>query len=169
MSMLSRTINGVVAGAVGTVAMDLLWYRRYRQDGGDADFRSWEFATSTSSFEEAGAPGKVAQKIATAVGEELPQESAGTATNVMHWLTGAGYGIGHALLHHRRGVLLGGALTGLAAFGNSYAGLGALGIYKPIWQYDGDTLQKDLGAHLVFGAATVLAYSALQGLARSDT
>jgi hypothetical protein len=29
-----------------------------------------------------------------------------------------------------------------------------LGVYKPIWKYDLETLAKDLSAHLVFGTAT---------------
>lgn len=168
MSMLSRIVKGVVAGAVGTLAMDLIWYRRYRDGGGEDDFRSWEFATSTESFDEADAPGQVAHKVAAAVDIELPQESAGKATNVMHWLTGSGYGALHALLHHDRGVIGGGILTGLGAFANSCASLGALGTYKPIWECDGEPLRKDLGAHLAFGAATGLAYAALTRSSRSD-
>ena len=30
--------TGVIAGIVGTAAMDLVWYRRYRNGGGDASF-----------------------------------------------------------------------------------------------------------------------------------
>ncbi len=39
--------------------------------------------------------------------------------------------------------------------------MGAFGIYRPIWEYDRETLFKDLTAHLVFGLATGLAYRAL--------
>jgi hypothetical protein len=49
----------------------------------------------------------------------------------------------------------------VGAFANSYAVLGALGIYQPIWEYDADTLRDDLTAHLVFGAATAVAYRVL--------
>ena len=36
-----------------------------------------------------------------------------------------------------------------------------LGVYKPIWEYDLETLRKDLSAHLVFGTATAAAFCLL--------
>ena len=36
-----------------------------------------------------------------------------------------------------------------------------LGVYKPIWKYDLETLGKDLSAHLVFGTATAAAFGLL--------
>jgi hypothetical protein len=36
-----------------------------------------------------------------------------------------------------------------------------LGVYKPIWKYDLETLRKDLSAHLVFGTATAAAFCLL--------
>ena len=161
----ARIVKGVLAGAVGTLAMDLVWYARYRRGGGEDGFLDWEFATSTSSFEEASAPGRAGKKIAGAVGIELPDDAAGTTTNVMHWLTGLGYGAGHALRGGSDGVVSGGAVTGGGAFLNSYAVLGAMGVYEPIWEYDAETLGKDLSAHLVFGLTTALVYRVLSGRA----
>lgn len=37
-----------------------------------------------------------------------------------------------------------GLLTGAGAFANSYATLGAIGVYEPIWEYDTETLAQDL-------------------------
>jgi hypothetical protein len=162
-SLAARITRGAAAGVAGTLAMDLVWYVRYRRGGGQSGFVDWDFATSTDSFEEASAPGKVGRRIAGAVGVELPDEAAGTTTNVVHWLTGVGYGIGHGLLQHRRGAIAGGVATGVGAFANSYATLGAMGVYEPIWEYDRDTLVKDLSAHLAFGLAAGLAYRALGG------
>lgn len=163
----ARIARGVVAGVAGTLAMDLLWWSRYRRGGGDGGFADWEFATGTTSFEQAPAPGKVGQRAAEIVGVDLPDEVAGTTTNVVHWLTGVGYGTAHAMLNDgRRRGLPRGLLTGAGAFANSYATLGALGVYEPIWEYDGDTLAKDLSAHLLFGAATGLAYAALSHRSR---
>lgn len=162
-SRIGRIVRGLVAGVVGTLAMDLVWYGRYRRGGSRDGFGDWEFATSTSSFDEAPAPGQVGKRIADTVGVALPDQAAGVTTNVMHWLTGVGYGVGHALLQDGRGPVLGGAATGAGAFANSYATLGALGIYEPIWTYDRDTLVKDFSAHLVFGLAAGLAYRALPG------
>jgi hypothetical protein len=33
---------GAAAGALGTAAMDALWYARYRRGGGHGDFVGWE-------------------------------------------------------------------------------------------------------------------------------
>jgi len=161
-SIVGKVVRGAVAGAVGTAAMDLVWYRRYRAGGGEDGFRDWEFATGTTSYEQAGAPAKVAEKAASAVGADLPDDTAATATNVVHWLTGLGYGVARALLGPG-GVAVGGAATGVGAFLNSYATLGAMGIYDPIWEYDRETLTKDLTAHLTFGLATAAAYRLLSG------
>jgi hypothetical protein len=162
-SFVRRLTAGILAGAAGTLAMDAVWFSRYRSAGGTDGFSDWEFATSTASFEQASAPGQVGKKIADAVGIDLPDEAAGATTNVMHWLTGVGYGLGHALMQDRRSVPVGGIATGAGAFANSYATLGALGVYEPIWEYDRDTLVKDLTAHLTFGLATAAAYRLLAG------
>jgi len=42
-----------------------------------------------------------------------------------------------------------------------YVVLPLLGVYKPIWEYDLETLGKDLSAHLVFGTATAAAFRLL--------
>ena len=41
---LGALIRGVLAGAVGTVAMDLLWFYRYKRGGGESGFLDWEFS-----------------------------------------------------------------------------------------------------------------------------
>lgn len=158
MGLVGTIVKGAVAGAVGTLAMDLLWYRRYRQGGGEDGFTDWEFATGVQDFDNAGAPAQVGRKAASAVGVDLPDEVAGTTTNIVHWLTGIGYGIGHALAPWSDHPVAGGLVTGGGAFANSYATLGALGVYEPIWEYDAEALGKDLSAHLVFGVATAVAH-----------
>ena len=50
---------------------------------------------------------------------------------------------------------------GAAVWASGYVVLPLLGVYKPIWKYDLETLEKDLSAHLVFGTATAAAYSLL--------
>lgn len=157
-SMRQATAVGLAAGAAGTVAMDLLWYARYRRDGGDDSFSDWEFSTNTTSFDDAGAPAQVGRRMAHALHVDLPDEAAGTTNNVVHWATGAQWGIAYAVttrLAGRRSVGLG-AVLGAVACGTSYLLLGAAGIYKPIWEYDRVTLLKDFDAHLVFGLTTAL-------------
>lgn len=165
--LLTRLARGVVAGVLGTLAMDLLWWRRYRDGGGEDAFTDWEFATGVDTFDNASAPGQVGKRVAGLLGVELPDETAGTTTNVMHWLTGAGYGVAHEIVHDGDHPVLRGAVTGAGAFANSYATLGAIGIYQPIWEYDADTLRADLTAHLLFGVTTGVAHAALARRGRS--
>ncbi len=160
MGLAGRMARGVIAGIAGTVAMDLLWWQRSRRNGADDTFLEWEF-TDVDSFADAGAPAQVARLAAQAVGVEIPDQAAGTTTDVVHWLTGAGYGLGHALVHDGSRPLSSGLLTGTGAFLTSYASLGALGIYDPVWEYDRETLAKDAGAHLVFGLGVGIAHALL--------
>jgi len=161
--LLARLLRGALAGMVGTLAMDLLWWRRYRSGGGGDGFIDWEFASGVASFDEASAPGRVGQHAAALVGIDLPDDAAAATTNVVHWLTGAGYGVAHEFVPGGGGPALRGAATGTGAFANSYATLGAMGVYEPIWRYDSATLRSDLGAHLLFGVATGLAHAAMSG------
>lgn len=166
MGLLGGALRGAIAGAVATAAMDLLWYRRYRADGGDEDLRSWEFSTSATDFgEDAPAPARVGRRLAAIAGVELDESAVGATTNVVHWLTGIGWGqlagvASAALPVPALGV---GVATGVTAWGTSYAALGAAGIYEPIWSYDRATLWKDLSAHLVFATTlgTVLSVAQL--------
>ena len=74
-------------------AMDLVWYRRYRADGGDKGVVAWEFSTSASGFDdEAPAPAQVGKLVADAVGITLPDSAVATTNNVVHWMTGIGWG-----------------------------------------------------------------------------
>ncbi|MBF5043248.1 hypothetical protein FGE12_12685 [Aggregicoccus sp. 17bor-14] len=158
-SLLSRAARGVAAGAVGTAAMDALWYRRYRQDAGRESFPSWELSLSTRSYDDAGAPAQTARKLASLAHITLPEESAGLANTLVHWATGLGWGVAYATLAAgRRGApLVQGPLLGLCAWLTSYAVLPLLGVYNPIWKYDAATLAKDLSAHLLFGTGAALA------------
>ena len=45
--------RGLVAGAVGTLAMDVVLSARYRRGGGKRDFPTWEFSADISSWDEA--------------------------------------------------------------------------------------------------------------------
>lgn len=163
-----NAMTGAVAGAVGTLAMDLVWYARHRAQGGQQSFTDWDTATA-DSFDEAGAPARVGKKVADAADVELPDEAAGTTTNVVHWLTGVGYGMAHGLLRNGRGMVSSGLATGAGAFANSYVTLGAMGLYKPIWEYDAETLRKDLTAHLAYGLATSAAYTLLSASEGGDS
>lgn len=135
-------------------AMDLVWYRRYRADGGDEGFAAWEFSTSASGFDDqAPAPAQAGKRVADAVGITLPDTAVAATNNVVHWMTGIGWGKVSGLVAAAVPIprLAVGIATGITAWGTSYAVLGKLGIYRPINEYDKATLWKDLSAHLVFG------------------
>lgn len=93
MGIMADALSGVAAGLVATAAMDALWYRRYRTGGGDASFVDWEFTSDVTSYgADAPAPAQVGKRIADAVGIHLQPASAPMTNNVVHWLTGIGWG-----------------------------------------------------------------------------
>ena len=154
MGIVAGALRGAAAGIVATAAMDLLWYRRYRAGGGDRSLATWELSTEAVDFgDDAPAPARVGQRLAGLVGVELDDASVGTTNNVVHWMTGIGWGkaAGVAATVLPVPALGVGVATGVTAWGTSYAVLGRLGIYRPISEYDEATLWKDLSAHLVFG------------------
>ena len=166
MGVVSGAMRGAVAGAAATVAMDLLLFRRYRAGGGTDAFRTWEFSTTATDFgDDAPAPACVGKRIADTVGVRLDDSYVAPTNNVVHWLTGIGWGkfAGVVAVVLPLPPLAVGVATGVTAWGTSYAVLGKAGIYQPITAYDGPTLWKDLTAHLVFGA-TVGAALTLTGV-----
>jgi hypothetical protein len=158
-------ILGAVAGAVGTLAMDLVWYRRFRAGGGSQSFGAWETSEGTEGFEDAGAPARTAKAVADLVGVHLPESSARALNSAVHWGTGIGWGKAHGVAASVLGTSspLLGPVTAVAAWATSYAVLPLLGVYKPMREYDRDTLQQDLTAHLAFGATLGVTYRMLAG------
>lgn len=148
---------GLLAGAAATLAMDLVWFTRYKRSGGENNFLRWEFASASSSWDKASAPARVGKLLyETVTHEELTPDHIALTTNLMHWIYGVEWGVLLALaiggadrLRFLPQAPLFGALVWLA----SYASLPVAGVYKPIWAYDPKTLWEDLSAHLVYGAA----------------
>jgi hypothetical protein len=156
--------RGAVSGICGTIAMDTLLYKRYRKGGGHEDIRPWEFARSVTNWDNALTPGKLGGKLLRVVGRRpAPDSWARPTTNIVHWLTGAGWGIQYSVLGRNagRGRWALGLLLGPSAWATSYVVLPPLGLYKPIWEYDAGTLEKDLSAHMLFGIVTAGALEAL--------
>ena len=137
--------------------MDLLWHARYRKGGGTDGFADWELSVGTEDFEQAATPAQVGRRIARDVAHvDLPDSAAALTNNVVHWATGVQWGAGYglAVAFGVKPGLRSGALLGVAACSTSYALLPLLGLYEPIWEYDGPTLARDYSAHLVFGTVT---------------
>ena len=155
---------GVAAGAVGTAAMDLVWFRRYRRGGGQQGLLAWETADGVDKWDDTSAPGQVGRRLVEGFTQtELADRWARTTTNVVHWATGLAWGAQFGLVAgstRRRSWALG-LLLGPLVWLASYVLMPLARLYKPMWQYDPKTLAEDLSAHLVYGAATGAAFAAL--------
>jgi hypothetical protein len=164
MSLVRNAAAGALAGAVGTAAMDLLLYGRYRRDGGKDGLWSWEFAGNVMSWDEASAPGQLGRKtLRELTGEEPPDEWARPVTNIAHWATGIGWGVLYGASTPTDAAHPWARAFGLGpiAWLSGYVVLPLAKVYKPIWQYDGRTLAKDLSAHTLFGTAASATFRAL--------
>ena len=167
MSTLGATVRGVAAAAPGTLAMDASLYRRYRHDGGNDAFPGWESSEGLVSWENAPGPALAAKVLLEGVFKrEISPRYARLLNNATHWGFGLAAGAAYGLLvgSRRRTKVWYGLPFGAAVWASGYVVLPQLGVYKPIWKYDLETLAKDLGAHLVFGTATAAAYSILTNL-----
>jgi len=69
---------------------------------------------------------------------------------------------------HRVGALQGGVGLAAVAFGASYIVLPLLGVYRPMWDYDGKVILQDATAHLVYGITGATVTSALARRGRSQ-
>jgi hypothetical protein len=154
---LSAVARGLIAGGIGTVAMDALWFVRYRRRGGGSDFAAWEFSSGVSSWDEAPAPARLGKRLVEGLFKrELSLRREPLVNNITHWgygmLSGAQYGLVTRSLPIPR--IRYGLPFGAAAWASSYVVLPIAKVYKPIWEYDVNTLAKDLTAHLVYGVST---------------
>lgn len=149
--------------------MDLVWFFRYRRGGGHEGLFAWETSKNVGKWDDASAPGQIGRKVLHAVvGHDLPDEWARPITNLVHWTTGAGWGVQYALISELTGRSnwkrsLG---FGTAVWLTDYIVLPLAGVYKPIWQYDIKTLADDLTAHLVYGATLGLSFASFEPLTR---
>ena len=164
MRLLRNLGAGALAGAIGTAAMDLLLYERYRRDGGKVTLERWEFARDVMSWDQASAPGQLGRKaLRFATGHEPPDEWARATTNIVHWATGVGWGVQYGALASTtsRHPWARGLALGPVAWLSGYVVLPLAKVYKPIWDYDARTLREDLSAHIVYGAVVSAAFAAL--------
>ena len=164
MTPLEAIIGGMVAGAVGTSAMDLVWYLRYRRSGGKSHLRDWEFSAGLSTWDSAPAPARVGKRLYEGFFQrELPADRASLTSNIMHWGYGMSWGglygvIVGSLRRHR--VIFALPLSA-GVWASSYILFPLAKLYKPIWEYDARTLLRDFSAHLAFGAGTAGAFAVL--------
>ncbi len=158
----------MLAGTVGTVAMDLVLYRRYRRDGGSQPVLDWEFSAGLTDWEQAPAPAQVGRRVVEGLFRtELGPQWVRPTNNVMHWAYGVVWGAQYALVagSSAKPRVAYGLLLGPVVWGSGYVVLPLAKLYRPIWEYDAATLAEDLSAHVVYGVATAAAFAALSGTA----
>jgi hypothetical protein len=164
MTPIGAVVRGLAAAAVGTLAMDLVLFARYKRGDGKSGFRAWELSSEIQSWEQAPAPAQVGKRLVEGLFQrELPDQRAPLVNNVTHWgygiLGGAPYGLVVGSL--RRPRVWFGVPFGAGVWASGYVVLPAAKLYQPIWEYDRRTLANDLSAHLVYGLTTAAAFRAL--------
>lgn len=164
LSPVAAVAYGALAGAVGTAAMDCVWFARYKRGGGEQGAWAWETAEGLESWDDVAVPGQVGRRLVEGFrGRPLPARWARVTTNAVHWvygvIWGAQYGIVAASAERPRAAW--GVVLGSVVWTSGYAVLPLSGLYKPVWEYDAKTLAKDLSAHLVYGATAGAAFAAL--------
>jgi hypothetical protein len=157
-------VRGLAAGAVGTLALDLIGFARYKRGGGKSGFWAWESSSDLLGWGEAPAPAQVGKRLFEGLlREELPDHRARLVNNVTHWgyglCNGGLYGLVAGSLRHPRAGY--GVPFGASVWGAGYVVLPAAKLYKPIWEYDRATLAKDLSGHLAYGLATAAVFKGL--------
>ena len=164
MTPLGALARGIVSGAVGTLAMDLVLYLRYRRGGGEQRFADFEFSSGLDSWDQAPAPAQVGKRLLEGfLQREEPASRARLVDNVMHWGYGLAWGAQYGIVAGSfptppvRSGLAFGSLIWLS----DYVVLPLAKLYKPIWEYDGKTLAEDLGAHLAYSVGTTATFRLL--------
>lgn len=164
MTPVAAVANGLVAGVVGTLAMDVSLFVRYKRGGGEDRFLPWESSAGLHDWKQAPAPAHVGKRLVEGLFQrELPATSAPTVNNATHWAFGILNSVQYAILAGsvRRPRVRYGLPFGAAVWASGYVVLPAAKLYQPIWKYDRRTLANDLTAHLVYGLGTAATFKAL--------
>jgi hypothetical protein len=157
MTPLGAIARGMVAGTVGTAAMDALLFARYRKAGGDSSFAPWESSAGVSDWDQAPAPAQVGKRLFEGLFQhELPPTRARLVNNITHWAYGIFGGVEYGIVAESlpKPRVLYGLPFGASVWAAGYVVLPAAKLYKPIWDYDRTTLAKDLSANVFYGLAT---------------
>ncbi|MCP2342096.1 DUF1440 domain-containing protein [Actinomadura rupiterrae] len=162
MTPLGAAVRGLLAGAAGTLAMDVLLYLRYRRGGGEQGFVPFESSASVHDWRNAPVPAQIGRRVVEGLLQRpLPDRLARPVGNLTHWTYGTVGGVPYGLVAGStpRPRIAFGLPFGATVWMTGYLVLPPTGLYKPIEDYDRTTLAKDLTAHLVYGltAATVFA------------
>ncbi|MFC4333372.1 hypothetical protein ACFPC0_37555 [Streptomyces andamanensis] len=145
--------KGLLAGAAGTLALDLVSY-------GDMLLRGR--AASTVPAQVAG---RLAGRAGVPLGQGEERENRSQAAGaLMGYATGIGAGVAYGLLRPRRRplpVLVAGPLLGAAVMAGANAPATALRLTDP-GSWDLASWVSDIVPHLVYGLTTAAAYHAMR-------
>jgi hypothetical protein len=167
LSPLGAVTRGLAAGAAGTLAMDLVWFVRYKRGGGDQGFWAWETGANVKGWDDVSAPGQVGRRLAQGfLQRELPDEWARPLNNVVHWVYGTGWGAQYGVVAGsiRRRPWWSAPVFASVVWLSGYVVLPIAKVYRPLWEYDAKTLARDASAHAAYGAATTAAFGVLERL-----
>lgn len=159
--------KGLLAGAAGTLLMDVIGYARYRRGGGESGPIDYEFQPGLRAWDQAPAPGQVGKRLYEGLLQRsLSERYAPLVSDLTHWsygmMWGALFGLVFGSTRLGRGSkALIGAPFGATVFTAAYIILPLARLYKAPWEYDAPTLAKDLSMHLVYGAGVSSAFAAL--------
>jgi hypothetical protein len=154
-------VRGLLAGGAGTLAMDLLWFYRYRRGAGGSGFLDWEFSVGLNDWSKAPAPAQVGKRLFEGFFQrELNPRWAALTNNVMHWTYGLSWGATYSVAATSSCPprIRSGLVFGALVWTMDYVILPPAKLYKPAWEYDLLTLARDFSAHLVYGVATAIAF-----------
>jgi uncharacterized membrane protein len=142
----SSAALGLAAAAVGTAAMTSAQYWVYGLIGGEASE----------------APADIGERILGKLGVKVKKDQRPALNTAMHALYGTSWGLPFGVAFGRGGPPgpAKGLVFGLNVWLASLVELPALGVAEPIWRQPPEAMVKDLGFHLVYGAATAAAYEA---------
>ena len=153
---LRAVVGGLLSGLVGTVSLDAVHYLKQRRAGGTQSPLRWEFAP-IDTWAQAPPPGQVAKRLVEGFTQrKIPDRWAWLVSTTAHWAFGSASGIVYGILvgSLRKPLPIYGLPFGARVWASGYIVLPKAGLYKPIWEYDRNTLAWDFSAHLAYGATT---------------
>lgn len=159
---MNRMLRGAIAGAAGTIALDLTTY-------GDMLVRGRGASSVPARMAGVMADQIGIAPLATGTEGDVADNRREAAGAVLGYSTGVGIGLVYGLLRghtDRKASPLAGAAVGLSAMAASDLPIALTGVSDPATWSSTDWL-SDLIPHLVYGLVTVAVYDALRGTSRA--
>ena len=159
---MNRVLRGAIAGAAGTIALDLTTY-------GDMLIRGRGASSVPAQVAGVLAGSFGITPLATSAEGEKADNRREAAGALLGYTTGVGIGVLYGVLRgqpHERTSPLAGAAVGLSAMAASDLPIALTGVSDPATWSATDWL-SDIIPHLVYGLVTVAVYDALRGTSRA--